>query len=320
MKCIWLDATGKLAIADRALPAPQDGWDILKVRYAGICKTDALLAAEGKAGNVILGHELVLEKDGRHYVLNNEISCGHCYQCRHHHFSHCENMQELGVTHDGGFAEYIAVPREYLFEITDELGIAAVFVEPLACTWHALDKIQRLFQPEDACDVLMLGAGVSSRLLAMVLRSHFPNFRLYFYDKSEQATFWCHEFGQVITDSENFPSVDMVCELVGAPEQTLRQPEQYLRPQGVVLLYGVPWGSASFGSQVTPRKVFDFEWTVLATKAGCDAHTIGSAIHFIRAHRAYFLTMIGKELSLNQAVPEILNFTPLPGTRSVVVM
>src|SRR3712207_6907622 len=40
------------------------------------------------------------------------VPCGECYECRKGWMAVCENQTSVGYQYDGGFAEYMIVPRD----------------------------------------------------------------------------------------------------------------------------------------------------------------------------------------------------------------
>ena len=52
----------------------------------------------------------------------------------------CENLNEIGVTMNGGMAEYVAIPARNIHLIPDNLSFeVATFADPLACSIRGLD-------------------------------------------------------------------------------------------------------------------------------------------------------------------------------------
>jgi threonine 3-dehydrogenase len=125
---------------------PKDPLDascvILKVKYTGFCGSDAgiwfrtsfksmihdSLKAEKKTTRVI-GHEVlgtVAEqgpvvsahygyKEGDLMAAESHIVCGRCHQCLIGQRHVCVNERIIGISQDGGFAEYIKLPAAVLW-------------------------------------------------------------------------------------------------------------------------------------------------------------------------------------------------------------
>lgn len=151
--------------------SPQDGQNVIvQVLYAGVCGTDRSiydrrslrdtilksLEAEAKPERV-LGHELVGRiaaagseveslfgyRVGQIVSTESHIFCGRCYQCRLGQTHICSDDRIIGVSRDGGFAEYIKLPARVLWP-TDTNRIAlevAAIQEPFGNAVHACTRI-----------------------------------------------------------------------------------------------------------------------------------------------------------------------------------
>ena len=127
---------------------------LIKVTNCGICGTDRHIY-EGKAPSgvpVILGHEysgIVVEKGsnnskfkvGDRVTIDPNIFCGYCDYCKRGKVHFCENHQALGVTLNGGFAEYSIVPTSQAYLVPDDFDLSlASFAEPLSCCLRGMDR------------------------------------------------------------------------------------------------------------------------------------------------------------------------------------
>ena len=139
---------------------------ILKLKYTGFCGSDAgiwfrtsfkrmiheSLKAENKTTRII-GHEVLGEivdigsVTAAHYgyhvgetvAAESHIVCGRCHQCLIGAYHVCTNENIIGITRDGGFAEYIKLPAEVLWR-TDTSKIrpeVAAIQEPFGNAVHA---------------------------------------------------------------------------------------------------------------------------------------------------------------------------------------
>ena len=132
----------------RDVPSPQPaGREVLVRVYAcGICRTD-LHVVEGelspRKGQIIPGHQVVgtIEAQGdrsSRFAIGTRIgipwlnqTCGTCAYCSRGAENLCENAQFTGYTVDGGYAEYMVAPEEFLYELPDE--VSDVQAAPLLC-------------------------------------------------------------------------------------------------------------------------------------------------------------------------------------------
>ena len=115
-----------LRLEQYPLPAIGPGEALLRVTSACICGTDMRILHGGHrkypAGTVrIPGHEVVGEiarvgsevvglTVGQRVFVAPNMGCGHCRQCVSGNNNLCADYQAVGITLDGGFAEYHAHP------------------------------------------------------------------------------------------------------------------------------------------------------------------------------------------------------------------
>ena len=144
----------------------------IKVRYSGICGSDIPLVLNHGVHfyPIVLGHEFsgdVVEvgegvtnvKVGDRVISSTYMACRTCENCRRGRDTLCENLSgRLGITVDGGFAEYMLAKAQCLVKIPDDVDEAQACIVPCGggVAYHAMVK---RFQvgPEDR--VLILGVG-----------------------------------------------------------------------------------------------------------------------------------------------------------------
>ena len=136
---IWRNIRGN--VTDRPAPTPAEDEVLLKVGAAGICGTDAHLLLKDDDGYtkydghskypIITGHEFSGEiveigkavkqrlKVGDLVSVESMNWCGECDACRMGMFNQCKNLEEPGLTFDGGFAEYAVVKAKYCYLLND---------------------------------------------------------------------------------------------------------------------------------------------------------------------------------------------------------
>jgi (R,R)-butanediol dehydrogenase/meso-butanediol dehydrogenase/diacetyl reductase len=146
--------------------APGPGEIIIKVSACGICGTDLeeyragplfIPVGEpnpltGRMAPVILGHEFAGEvvevgrgvtqfRSGDRVAPDVLIYCGTCYWCQRHQVSLCEKMAALGLSGDGGLAEYCKAPVSMCIKLSDAMPIEhAALAEPLSVAVRAVRR------------------------------------------------------------------------------------------------------------------------------------------------------------------------------------
>jgi len=171
----------EIVLCDYSLRAVEKNELLIKVACCGVCGTDRHIY-EGKAPSsipVILGHEfsgMIVEKGdsdskfniGDKVAIDPNIYCGHCDYCRKGMVSFCENLKALGVSMNGGFAEYSIVPasQAYLLPPDFDLSVAA-FAEPLSCCLRGIEHAD--IQPGNT--VIIIGGGSIGLLMVQLVRN-----------------------------------------------------------------------------------------------------------------------------------------------------
>ena len=125
MKAAVLEAFGEpLAIRAVPDPAPPPGGAVVRVEACGICRSDWHLWRGDLSGVTlprIMGHEFAgvveaLDKSvtgfsvGDRVVVPFSLGDGTCELCRSGHSNICDNRISPGITADGAYARYVAVP------------------------------------------------------------------------------------------------------------------------------------------------------------------------------------------------------------------
>ena len=143
---------------------PGGDWTLLDVGAVGICGSDLTLLKWNLP--VTLGHEIAGTVGGRAYCVEPTVRCGDCDQCRVGATHRCRGSAPhgiIGAAFDGGLADQVRVPKDCLVPLPDGLSVSdASLVEPLAVSWHALQKVSAV--PGER--VLVVGGG-SIGLLAV---------------------------------------------------------------------------------------------------------------------------------------------------------
>ncbi len=174
MKALVFD--GALTLKEIPVPDPAPGEALVRVRIAGICKTDVEITRGYMAFTGVPGHEFVgtvessPEKDlvGSRVVGEINAGCGTCSLCRQGLERHCPDRTVLGILgRNGALAEYLTLPVANLIRVPDGISdTKAVFTEPLAAAVEILEQVA--IRPADS--VLIVGDGKLGMLVAMVLR------------------------------------------------------------------------------------------------------------------------------------------------------
>ena len=125
----------------------------MRVRRIGVCGTDMHIFRGTQpflSYPRVMGHELSGEivtappgyglAPGDQVYAMPYLSCGDCVACRKGKTNCCSRIEVLGVHRDGGMAEYLAVPAQFLFK-TEGISLdEAAMLEFLAIGAHAVRR------------------------------------------------------------------------------------------------------------------------------------------------------------------------------------
>jgi 2-desacetyl-2-hydroxyethyl bacteriochlorophyllide A dehydrogenase len=173
----------KVGVTLEDVPLPEfSPWEVLiKVKAVGICGSDLRIFNKtdlNRRENYVLGHEVSGEivdmgekvhgfQKGDRIATEICIGCAICRYCRKGLVNLCENLNEIGVTMNGGMAEYVAAPARNVHRIPDSLSFEeATFADPLACSIRGLE----LARIEPGSWVAILGPGAIGLLGTQVAR------------------------------------------------------------------------------------------------------------------------------------------------------
>jgi (R,R)-butanediol dehydrogenase / meso-butanediol dehydrogenase / diacetyl reductase len=162
----------------------------VQVTWCGICGTDLeeylrgplFIPADkpnpltGRTAPMVLGHEfvgVVAEvgsavdglKIGDHVAVDTLLHCGECFFCRQHLVQLCEKLAIMGLSTDGGLAEFVNAPRYMCFKYPATLrDDHAALAEPASVAVGAVRRGQ-LSAGETA---VIIGAGAVGLLTLQV--------------------------------------------------------------------------------------------------------------------------------------------------------
>lgn len=173
MRALVWDGTS-LRVGEIPEPEAGDGWATVRMRRAGVCRTDLEIVRGYMGFRGVLGHELVgvveggpTEWLGRRVVVEINFACGACSACARGLGRHCPTRTVMGILGaDGAMAERVRVPVANLHAIPDSVDDdTAVFAEPLAAAFEIVEQIH--VTPDLSATVL--GDGKLGLLVAQVL-------------------------------------------------------------------------------------------------------------------------------------------------------
>lgn len=167
---------GPRSLVVRGVPEPAmtEGAALVRVSLMGVCGSDLKLWRFGSPRlrlPTVIGHEVVGQLEiappplahlrGRRVATTIDVPCFACPPCQASRYTLCDLGRSIGWEVPGGFAEYLAIPREIveaggILPVPDGLADdEAVLAEPIGC---ALRGQEALAIGQDDT-VLVIGAG-----------------------------------------------------------------------------------------------------------------------------------------------------------------
>lgn len=170
MKAAFLNNPTNISINEVEIPEPKAGEVRIKLKKIGICGSDVHLFLGHRLLDkpIIIGHEglgyideigenVMGREIGERVVIEPNIPCKNCRYCLSGRGTICSNKRVLGVNEAGCFAEYISIPADFAWKISDDISDEnAVTIEPMAVAYHALFSSKA--KPGDTIAVIGLGA------------------------------------------------------------------------------------------------------------------------------------------------------------------
>jgi alcohol dehydrogenase, propanol-preferring len=167
------------------VPDPEPAADevLIRVRACGVCRTD-LHVIEGelppKKSPVIPGHQVVgtiarAASSASRFRPGTRVgvpwlhrTCGTCEFCGSQRENLCENALFTGYTADGGYAEYIAAPEQFVYAIPD--GFGDLDAAPLLCAGIIGFRCLRLSGVSAGAKLGLYGFGAAAHVAIQVAR------------------------------------------------------------------------------------------------------------------------------------------------------
>jgi propanol-preferring alcohol dehydrogenase len=291
MKAARIHAYKKpLVIEDVPTPRPEVGEVIVRVLGAGFCHSDLhvidgdiqvlphmpMILGHENAGRVsAVGQGVTSVKEGDAVVVFGGWGCGRCDYCVSGLDQLCGDAQWCGLSKwDGGYAEYLRVPRErYLIKTTLDPVRAAPLTDAALTPYRAIKKALPHLQPDHAALVIGVGGLGQYGLKLLRLLSGTPIIAV---DSSPSKRMTALELGASLALDPEDPElahkiaaaskdgVSAAFDFVGS-EETLATAIASTRTLGKVFQVGLAGGSARMKVLENTRFEVGFEATLWGT-------------------------------------------------------
>lgn len=279
MKAYVLKKIGEISLCEVPIPQINEDEVLVKVKAAGICGSDIprIFSTGAHIHPIIPGHEFAGEVAdssdkkliGKRVGIFPLIPCMQCECCKNKSYEMCRNYSYLGSRRDGGFAEYVAVPKWNLIELPDSVSYkSAAMLEPIAVAAHAIRRALQEKEYNRESVAIVSGMGTIGLLAAYILKIEGFEKVFAFGNKDIQRT-QAEKIGifgdsfinvnkpdlnKVIFDNLMKNGADFVFECVGNNASSSLA-VSLAAPGGVVMFVGNPHSDMTF-----PRDVY---WKIL---------------------------------------------------------
>ena len=259
---------------------------LISVKMGAICGSDVHLYETDEQGYIkipggtkfpcIIGHEFsgVIERVGSNVAdfkvgdtvtAEENLWCGRCDNCRNGFFNECENMEGLGFTVNGAFAEYVILDAKYCWKIDDlferyknkdKAFLARALVEPTAAAYYALFERAEGFKPGSSA--VIYGAGPIG-LASIALCKAAGAAKVICFEISKVRRDLAKKMGadyildprevtphKVVMENTKGRGADIHIEAAGVPEKTFPEIEKSLAINGKIVEVGISPKQASF--------------------------------------------------------------------------
>jgi propanol-preferring alcohol dehydrogenase len=169
----------------------------VRVHACGVCRTD-LHVVEGelapRKSPIVPGHQVVgvVESNGpeaSRFALGTRVgvawlhrTCGTCQYCRSGRENLCESAEFTGWTVDGGYAEYLVAPEDFVYALPE--GFPDLHAAPLLCAGIIGFRALRLSGVPAGGSLAMYGFGAAAHVAIQV--AHHRGIQVYAISRDQR--------------------------------------------------------------------------------------------------------------------------------------
>lgn len=328
MKALFFPRVNEVEVGQICEPEVGRGEVLVKVHASGLCHTDidVMRANYGtSAYPVIPGHEFAGEvvsvgddvadfKVGDRVVVDPNLECGRCAQCKKGRAHICETLRAYGVTENGGFAEFCIVRADRLHQIGDLTYEMAALAEPMGCVLNGLSPISdRVIET-----AVIFGCGPMGLLMGLALKVRgLREIAMVDLDPKRLELARSMGFTGLLADSDALISrkgqFDFAIDATGVLSVAERLIE-YVSSGGIVSFFGVCPQDAKI--QISPFEVFRRQLTLIGTHSL--NHNIPEALQVIREIGPGIELLVTHRLSLEE-LADVIRGEKLSGSLKIQV-
>jgi scyllo-inosose 3-dehydrogenase len=227
------------------------------ILYPGLTKFPTTTGHEFSGEIIEVGKNVKDLQVGDIVTAEEMIWCGYCTPCRNGFPNHCVNLEEIGFTIPGAFAEYLAIGAKYCWKLDaiaehygskDKAFEAGSVVEPTSVAYNGIFPRAGGFQP--GAYTAVFGAGPIGLAAIGLLRASGAGLVVAF-EVSENRRQLAKKMGadfvydprdvvahQMLLDHSKGEGFDFFVEAAGVPDKTIPEMEKSLAINGKIVQIG----------------------------------------------------------------------------------
>ena len=323
-------------------PSPEPHGVVLRVEATGVCRSDwhgwvghdPDIALPHVPGHELAGTVEAVGKDVTRWKIGDRVTvpfvggCGACPECRAGHQQVCHHQFQPGFTHWGSFAEYVSLHRADLNLVALPETVASVTAASLGCrfvtSFRAVVDRGKVVAGQWVAVHGCGGVGLAAVMIANALGANVVAVDIA-NDKLALAT----RLGAAVTiDATAVASVPealvdvtgggahVSLDALGHPETCVNSVAS-LRRRGKHVQVGLLLGDHSTPA-VPMSRVVAHELEILGSH-GMPAHRYDVMLPMILSGKLKPELLVGKEITLEEAIEALVSMDTFPGTGTTVV-
>ncbi len=242
-----------------------------------------------------VGRDVEPSRQGQLVVIEPNVACGDCAECRRGQTSGCRRRRSVGMNWPGALAELVVVPASRAWPVDPAEPQDLVCVEPLTVVETALRRLPGQLPQES----LVLGVGAQGLLMSLALQRR--GVRVQVSDpNAERVAFAGGSLGVTELDPDDERQFGLVVDTTGVPE-ALAEAVRRSEVGATIVELGLEKRQFELNAETLVRRQLvlrgsltydhpgDFRWTTSLLDAGSvsPGRVISSEYPFAEAQAAF---------------------------------
>lgn len=258
MDVLNLHGIGDLRFEKKATYKLKEDHVLVKIKYCGICSSDIervfingtyhfpTIPGHEMSGQIVAVNDEDEELLGKKTAIFPLMPCFECEACKSEEYAQCSNYNYFGSRCDGGYSEYLLVPKWNLVLFDDKLDYKiAALCEPGAVAIHSVN----IGDINGDDNIAISGTGTIGMMIALVAQGKGADVTV--IGRSDASIEFSKSLGLktlLTTELEN-KTFDKVYEVVGNNE-SINQSISICDNFGTVVLVGNPKDDVNLDKQI----------------------------------------------------------------------